>query len=117
MNKPSLSAAIISAAPCWQLAGVSYRVAANGARIVIFNTSKDRWLGSAKNAVMQLSPLGIPLILYSTLEESRSRSGYIFYSTDRGGTCHEGVRRIEPISFKFPMAYGVCAANVVEEIP
>lgn len=65
-----------------------------------------------KNAVLALSPSGIPLLLCSPVREGESRPGYIYYSLDQGETWREGVRLIEPIQPKYPMAYGVSAANL-----
>jgi len=65
-----------------------------------------------KNAVMHLSPSGIPLILCSPVEEGENRPGYVFYSPDGGRTFRKGVRLIEPIPPRFAMAYGVGAANL-----
>jgi len=66
----------------------------------------------AKNAVLHLSPAGIPLILGSPVQQGENRPGYIYYSLDRGDTWKEGVRLIEPIPPKFAMAYGVSALNL-----
>lgn len=68
-----------------------------------------------KNAVLHLSPSGIPLILGSPVQAGENRPGYIYYSLDNGGTWKEGVRLIEPILPKYPMAYGVSTANLNDE--
>jgi hypothetical protein len=65
-----------------------------------------------KNAVMQLSPSGIPLILGSPVQQGENRPGYIYYSLDRGDTWKEGVRLVEPIPPKWAMAYGVSSVNL-----
>ena len=67
-----------------------------------------------KNAVLVLSPSGIPLLLCSPVREGESRPGYIYYSPDRGETWLEGARLVEPIPPRYPMAYGVSAANLDE---
>jgi len=65
-----------------------------------------------KNAILHLSPTGVPLILGSPVEAGESRPGCVYYSLDKGETWKEGVRLIEPISPKYPMAYGVSAVNL-----
>lgn len=65
-----------------------------------------------KNAILHLSPAGIPLILGSPVEAGENRPGCVYYSLDKGETWKEGVRLIEPISPKYPMAYGVSAVNL-----
>src|SRR5436309_3744559 len=65
-----------------------------------------------KNAVLHLSPSGIPLILGSPVQEGENRPGYIYYSLDRGETWKEGTRLAEPIRYKWAMAYGVSAINL-----
>ncbi len=67
-----------------------------------------------KNAVMHLSPTGLPLILCSPVREGESRPGFIYYSTDRGDTWLEGVRLLEPLPPKYPMAYGISAINLAD---
>jgi hypothetical protein len=65
-----------------------------------------------KNAILHLSPSGIPLILGSPVQVGENRPGYLYYSLDNGETWREGVRLIEPIPPKYPLAYGVSAANL-----
>ena len=44
--------------------------------------------------------------------KGENRPGCIYYSLDRGETWKEGVRLVEPIPPKYPMAYGVSAVNL-----